>query len=161
MRTLRSRWDACTDRERLALRSGVIGIFLAACYALIVDPGGTARSRLDREVPALTGELAHMRQAAAEVAALRAKAVAVPADASALRAAVAESARRHGVAVGAEDMDLEPAGTLRVRCAPTPAAGVFDWLHDLHTRRGVQVAEADLRSRDGALSGVIRFASAP
>jgi len=159
VKALRTRWAACTERERLALRFGALGIFLAACYALIVDPGGTARSRLDHEVPVLTGELVRMRQAAGEVATLRAKSVAVPVDAAALRSAVVESARRHGVAVRAEDTDLEPAGTLRVRCAPTSAAGILDWLHDLHTRRGVQVVEADLRSSDGALSGVIRFAS--
>lgn len=161
MSTLTSRWSALSARERLALMAGGTSAFLALCYAVIVDPGGTARARLDHDLPELQERLATMREAAAELARLREAPVQVPADAAKLRAAIAESAQRHGVAVRIEEVELEPGGSARVRCAPTPAAHVFAWIHDLHTHRGVPLLDIDVRANGALLSGLVRFAAAP
>ena len=161
MTHLAARWTALSARERLALMGGGAAAFLALCYALIVDPGGAARARLDHDLPALQERLASMREAAAELARLRDKPALVPGDAVKLRAAIAESAQRHGVAVRAEEVELEPGGGARVRCAPTPAAQVFAWIHDLHTRRGVPLLDIDVRAEGAMLSGIVRFAAVP
>jgi type II secretory pathway component PulM len=161
MNTIASRWTALTARERLALMAGGASAFVALCYALIVDPGGTGRARLDHDLPELHERLASMREAAAELARLREAPAIVPGDAAKLRAAIAEAAQRHGVAVRIEEVELEPDGSARVRCAPTPAAHVFAWIHDLHTHRGVPLLDIDVRADGPMLSGLVRFAPVP
>lgn len=154
-------WSTLSVRERVALVTGGACAFLALCYALIVDPGGRARGRLDRELPALHEQLATMREAAAEMARLREAVSRSPLDAARLRAVIAESAQRHGIAIRIEDVELEPGGGARVRCAPSAADRVFAWIHDLHTRRGVPLLDIDVRADGAALSGLVRFAGAP
>lgn len=161
MSALTSRWAALSARERVALMAGGTSAFLALCYAVIVDPGGPARARLDHDLPELHERLATMREAAAELARFREAPVLVPGDAAKLRSTIAESAQRHGVAVRIEEVELEPGGSARVRCAPTPAAQVFAWIHDLHTHRGVPLLDIDVRADGALLSGLVRFAAVP
>ena len=132
MSALLALWSQRTQRERLLL-GGLAALILVLAYvglglAPLRAGTGKAQARLDRAV----GDLLSVRSMAPGVATS-----AGPADQGALRAIVAETAAKAGLAIARAAPEGERALTLTLEEAGSRA--VFGWLHALETEHGVVI----------------------
>lgn len=130
-----------SQRERLGLASAALAVLLALAYALLWQPLDLARQRLASRIPAWEAAVAQMRQQAAEMPGLQARAgKRENLDAAALVA----RARAAGLSLSvAPDQPLTPKRlAFNVSSAPFPP--LLSFLEDLRIEQGWQITELRL-----------------
>ncbi|AIY43764.1 General secretion pathway protein M [Collimonas arenae] len=139
-------WAQRNQRERRLLSVAGVVILLAIIYLLLLDPALNGRSRLQKDLPAL-------RQQAAELQSLTAKAVALSGQiaerpASPLSKEAVESALK-SKGLSAQSVTLN-GDMAKVQLSSIAFAGLLDWLDDAQKNSQWQVVDANVTALGGA-----------
>ena len=141
--TLREFWLGRSDRERLALSTGIAAVLLGALVLFVLEPALAARARLDSSLPRLRAQVVDMRAGQHEIALLRKKLVAAPRSQDPLLAVKASAAR---AALGGPlaRVDGLPGGRVVVSAAEVDFDRWLAWVESLQREFGVHLEACSL-----------------
>lgn len=138
-------WGRRSARERRVLAFGAAAVALLAGYGWVWRPMAADLARMDEQLPRLRAQAAHIEQAAAQLATLRAKPPAGTVDAARMADVLGRAAADAGLANGKFAWD---AGERRAR-ASFERVG-FDawtaWVDGLHRTHRIVLAGARVQS---------------
>lgn len=158
MTTARSNriWQSLGARERRVVAFGAIALVVMLGYAAAWRPIARDQARLDEQLPRLRAEAAQLRQAAGEIARLRAQAPSGTLDGSQLAALLARSAaaRRLTGAVVTPAADGQRMQTTFARVA---LADWIAWADELHRTHRIAVVSTRIVALDAP--GLVRIES--
>lgn len=133
-------WSNLQPRERLVLITGGVALLLLMLYALVIDPYQTRAARLEQLVADQRSDLEWMREAGAQVRALRTGA---PQQAGAggqsLLSLADSTARSQGLGGAVKRVQPEGQRSVRVWLEQANFDDVLRWLQTLSTRYGVGI----------------------
>ena len=146
-------WSQRNQRERRLLGSAAAVIVLACVYLLLIDPAWSGRIRLQKDLPVL-------RQQAAELQALTAKAVSLAGQqaerpaAPLTKEAVETALKVKGLSAQSVALSGDMA---KVQLSGVAFTGLLDWLNDAQTNGQWQVVDANISTPAGgnAQPGVV------
>jgi len=152
----RLRWNGLARRERVFVAAGSMLLTMALLFVVAIEPAWRDRTRVAVELPAL-------RDAAAEVEALRDVAMALRGGGRAVESgAVLRDAARGSLARAAipAAADLSPEGAVVVIVRAVPAATWLPWLESFARDARVRIATARVAgtSEPGVVDADVRFA---
>ena len=139
-------WARRNQRERRLLAAAGVLILIAVIYLLLLDPALSGRARLQKDLPAL-------RQQAAELQALTAKAISLSGQqaerpASQLTKEAVETALK---SKGLNPQSVVLSGDMaKVQLSAVAFAGLLDWLDDAQKNAHWQVVDANVTAAGGA-----------
>jgi type II secretory pathway component PulM len=153
-------WSASSKRERTVLALGTAFALGALLYALLLEPGMSARQSLSATLPRLRAQLADMRVQRAEIAGLRKQLEAAPQRGD-LHALLRASALQQSFAGSVEHTEALPSGGALVRMGPVGFDAWLDWLERMQREFGARLEACRIRAlgRPGLVQVEARFAA--
>ncbi|WP_050808674.1 type II secretion system protein GspM [Collimonas fungivorans] len=139
-------WAQRNQRERRLLAGAGALILVAVIYLLLLDPALSGRARLQKDLPAL-------RQQAAELQSLTAKALSLSGQAAERPAAPLS---KEAVETALKSKGLNPQSVAlsgdmaKVQLSAVAFAGLLDWLDDAQKNAHWQVVDANISAATGA-----------
>jgi general secretion pathway protein M len=157
MSAWRTRWNGLARRERRFLAIGGGFAAVALVFVVAIEPAWQDRTRLSAELPALRDAAAQVEALRDTATALRGRGVAVESGA-ALRDAARAALGRAAIAAVAE---LSPEGALVVTARAVPAALWLPWLEAFARDARLRIASARIASTSapGLVDADVRFAA--
>lgn len=131
-------WDGRAARERRALALGALVLSPLLAYFLVWQPAHVAGAKLRDSAPVMRAQAAQLRTQAVEAETLRHRPHPAVLDASALRAAVEESAVRHQMREALTSLDAQQPNAVRITLAAVSFEQWLNWLRSLQQEQHIR-----------------------
>lgn len=131
-------WDGRAPRERRAITLGAILLLPVLGYLLLWQPAHVANTKLRAGAPALRTQAAHLHTQVVEVEMLRHHPRPAVLNATALKAAVEESAARHQMRGAISALDAQEPNAVRIMLASVSFDQWVRWLRDLQQEQHIR-----------------------
>lgn len=139
-------WAQRNQRERRLLTAAAILILFTVIYLLLLDPALTGRVRLQKDLPALRQQAAELQSLTAKAASLSGQLAARPA--SPLSKEAVETAL---TSKGLKPQSVALSGDMaKVQLSAVAFAGLLDWLDDAQKNAHWQVVDANISAVNGS-----------
>jgi general secretion pathway protein M len=132
-------WAARNARERAMLTVAAAVVMLGLAYALLIGPALAGRDQLNKNLPVLRQQVAHLQALAKEAAALSDKPVAqlIATSKENIDAALARN--------GLKPQNVMLNGdTVKIQLAAASFAGTLNWLDDMQKTALLSVVDANI-----------------
>jgi general secretion pathway protein M len=137
-------WSSRSVQERRAVLVAAVIVLPALFYLLLWHPAHVAVEKLQRSVPTLRAQAAHMREQVTEVEALRHRPQPAQLESGNLKAAIEESAQRQLMKDALNSLTVQDNSTVRITMDSVSFAQWLKWLHELQHEQHIRAESVSI-----------------
>lgn len=149
---LRSRWAALDQDDQRAIRIGGLAVALILFIGLVIIPAYQSLQNLQKQVPAMRGQLSVMKAQSYEVKKLRANPIAQRSNES-LLTILEKSTTAHGIKPTVQSLTPRSEKSAAIRLKSVEYSKLVKWLAGLNSQYRLSAGEAELTRTD--MAGVV------